>query len=122
MSESSVLVETIEDTNPELLTKADVLDGVFTNYFDDPRFRNFVAYHDLALPLAHLISHSYITQEPEEAGVILIDEAYTALLKLFGVEQKPYFEITDILSEAGEALTVMVPEPNPEDEVEDERL
>jgi len=123
MSESSVLVETIEDTNPDLLRKCDVLDGVFMEYFDDPRFRDFVVYNDLALPLAHMISHSIITKEPEPMGILLIDEAYSQLLGNFGVtSDKAFQEVTEILEEANEAIKMVLPPINPEDEVEDERL
>lgn len=105
MSESSVLVETIEDTNPELLRKCDVLDGVFMEYFDDERFVDFVVYHDLALPLAHMISRMIVSKEPEPIGILMLEEAYTALIQMFGVDhEKKYLEITQILADANQPI------------------
>lgn len=122
MSESSTLVTTIDTANPELMRKADVLDGVFMEHFDDPRFRDIVTYYDLALPLAHMISHSIITQEPEPTGVLMIEEAYNALLERFGVSDKRYFRVDEILADANEAKAVMIHPPSEEDLKDDEVL
>jgi len=95
---------------PDLTLQCDLLADVFDNYYQDPRFLQFVDYYDLALPLAKLIEDGAIAVEPEPTGLMMIQEAYNVLLGMFEVDDRvpKWNAVSDVLEAAGQPLEVEV--------------
>lgn len=85
----------------EFLNRCAILNEFRDSFlFDEPQFEYFNAYYEpLMLPLARLIHMGDVV--PMESGVEGIDLTWKAFLKVFGVKDKKYEFLYDVVESAG---------------------
>ncbi len=74
--------------------KAEILAELWLNYRDDQNFEDFIAYNDLGLPLAYLLSTSIV--KGTEMADKFIDETFELLLASLEVEDTGFETLDDI--------------------------
>jgi hypothetical protein len=74
--------------------KADILAELWLNYRDDQNFEDFIAYNDLGLPLAYLLSTNIV--KGTEMADKFIDETFELLLASLEVEDTGFETLDDI--------------------------
>lgn len=87
------------ETNFE--SKCDILSDLWLNYRDETKFKDFIQYNDIALPLSFMISEE-IVQSPGELAVSFVEETFDLLLKATGVKDLGFETLNDILDTVGE--------------------
>ena len=76
--------------------KIAVLADLYLNYRDEDQFKMFADYHDIGLPIAHLVHTGLCTMTKE--AEIYIEETYGALIAALGVDSnKPYQTIEEMV-------------------------
>lgn len=78
--------------------KCGILADVWLNYRYDEEFRDFVAYHDLGLPLAYCISEGIV--DSTDLASNFINETFASLLVLFDIEDTGFDNLGDLLDYA----------------------
>ena len=68
---------------------------LWIEYKNDPQFEDFVNYNDLGLPLAYAISNKMVASTKIAQG--FIEETFSLLLELLGVEDTGFETLDDIL-------------------------
>ena len=74
--------------------KAEILAELWLNYRDDQNFEDFIAYNDLGLPLAYLLSTNIV--KGTEMADKFIDETFELLLASLEVEDTGFETLDDI--------------------------
>lgn len=74
--------------------KAEILAELWLNYRDDQNFEDFIAYNDLGLPLAYLLSTNIV--KSTEMADKFIDETFELLLASLEVEDTGFETLDDI--------------------------
>lgn len=81
-------------------TRCTILSELWLNYRDDEDYEDFIAFNDIALPLAHAISEGIV--ESTEAAAKYVNGCFDSLLSGFKVDEDSGFEDLDEIIEAGE--------------------
>lgn len=80
----------------ELGDRAAILSELWMDYRDTEGFKQFIAYNDIGLPLAYMMTYKIAT--PTEIGDKFVDEAFDLLLATLDVEDTGFETLEDILS------------------------
>ena len=75
--------------------RCEILSDLWLNYRDDVEFEDFIAYCDLALPLAYAINNGIITTT--DKAETFINEAWALLLNGLGIEDAEFTTLDDVL-------------------------
>jgi hypothetical protein len=79
--------------NTPIETQVDILAELWMDYRDEQYFAEFVAYADLGLPLAYLLSNSIVSRTAEADK--FISDTWETFLGLCGIEEDTGFDILD---------------------------
>jgi hypothetical protein len=74
-------------------TKADILADFYVEYKGNEQFSDFFAYNDLGLPIAYALSNGIVGNTKLAEG--FIDETFTLLLEVFGIDEDTGFDTLD---------------------------
>ena len=78
------------------IKKIAVLADLYLNYRDEIQFKMFADYHDIGLPIAHLVHTGLCTMTREAEKYV--EETYDALIAALGVDRdKPYQTIKEMV-------------------------
>jgi hypothetical protein len=75
-------------------TQCEILGELWSQYRGDETFEQFIAYSDLALPLAYSISSDIISITPK--AQMFIEESWLLLLEALGVEDLSFSDLNDL--------------------------
>lgn len=74
-------------------TQCDILADLWMQYRFDSKFKDFVEYNDLGLPLAFLISEDLVAPKPLAKN--MVGESFELLLTALGISDDPGFDSLD---------------------------
>ena len=74
--------------------KCEILGDLYSNYGQDPEFRDFVEFNDLGLPLAYLSNEGLC--ELSTDGERYIEETWTLFVKSLGIEDTEFEDIDEM--------------------------
>ncbi len=77
-------------------SKADILADIWLNYRDEEGFQDFIAYNDLGLPLAYLVSSNVVEAKSDQAKAF-INETFDLILEAVGVEDTGFETLDELL-------------------------
>jgi len=83
--------------------KVYILGQLWSFYRGEDHFVDFIAYHDLGVPLAHMIYLDVC--QANQAGEQIINETWDSLLDQIGIEDTGFEHIDDVLT-AGNVIIV----------------
>lgn len=78
----------------------DILGELYSQYRNEPDFREFIEFNDLGLPLAYFTRDNLC--EPSDDGVRYIMETWELFLKSLDVEDTGFETLTDLLEFAAD--------------------
>lgn len=76
-------------------TKAEILADLWLNYRDDEEFTDFIAYNDLGLPLAYMITTNIV--QTTAIADNFINETFDLLLAALETEDVGFDSLDDLL-------------------------
>jgi len=76
-------------------SKVDILSNLWTNYKQDPEFKDFIEYNDLGLPLAYLIDYKIVESTP--LAETFVNETFDVLLASLEVEDTGFENLDELL-------------------------
>jgi hypothetical protein len=79
----------------DLDTKAAILSDLWLAYKTDDKFKDFIEYNDVGLPLAFLYTEGLV--EIKNAGSMFIEETFEILLTTLGIEDTGFETLDDVL-------------------------
>lgn len=77
-----------------------ILGELWMDYKDDEAFADFIAYNDLGLPLAYVVSEGIVSSTPLAEQYIM--ESWNILLDSLEVEDTGYADLNELLDAAQE--------------------
>ena len=80
--------------------KCAILSELWLNYKSDEEFKEFIAYNDLGLPLAYILSEGIVERTPPAENYVL--ETFELLLSGLGSEDEGFENLDDLLELAEE--------------------
>lgn len=80
--------------------KIAILADIWINYRNDEDFEDFIAYNDLGLPLAYLLSEDVVAQTPQ--AMIFVSETFDLLLAGLELNDKGFTNLEEMLEAAEE--------------------
>jgi hypothetical protein len=75
--------------------KARILAELWLNYRSDEEFEDFIAYNDIGLPLAYMVSNDIV--KTTDISTRFIDETFDLLLAGLDIEDAEFENLNDIL-------------------------
>ena len=78
--------------------KCSILGSLYSNYGQDPEFKDFVEFNDLGLPLAYLTSEGLC--ELSTDGERYIEETWILFIKSLGIEDTGFEHIDEVFQSA----------------------
>ena len=78
--------------------KCTILGELYSNYGQDPEFRDFVEFNDLGLPLAYLTSEGLCELSTE--GERYIEETWILFVKSLGLDDTGFEDIDEMFQAA----------------------
>lgn len=82
--------------------KCGILADLWLEYREDTEFEDYIAYNDIALPLAWAISRDVVTKTDRLTN--FIEEAFALLLDLLSIEDDNYQSLDDLFAGAADNL------------------
>jgi hypothetical protein len=76
-------------------TRAEILADLWLNYRDDEEFKDFIAYNDLGLPLAYMITTNIV--QSTAVADNFINETFDLLLAAMETEDAGFDSLDDLL-------------------------
>ena len=76
--------------------KCAILADLWLGYREDPEFEDYITYNDLALPLAYSITNKIV--EPTDRATNFINEGFSLLLSLLGVDDDNFQSLDDLFA------------------------
>lgn len=80
----------------EIEKKCQILADLWFNYSTDTKFKDFIEYNDIALPLAFCIANEVVDLTPK--AEMFIDETFELLLAIFEIEDQGFESLNEILA------------------------
>lgn len=80
--------------------KTEILADIWLNYRDDESFTDFIEYSDVGLPLAYLLANGIVERTSQADKYI--DDTFSILLSLMGIEDSGFEDFDSMLELAGE--------------------
>ena len=91
---------TSEPTNISYSKRCFILSDFWLNYKDEEDFEDFVAYNDIGLPLAFMITEDIV--KSTTVAEVYVNEAWELLCKALNVDSKQdYDSLEDMFMDAG---------------------
>jgi hypothetical protein len=79
-------------------SRTQILSELWLDYRDEEKFKDFVEYNDLGLPLAYAIANKIVNETPTAEK--FIDETFDLLLAGLGLEDTGFEFLDDLLEVA----------------------
>ena len=87
-----------EEHVTDLMNVCDILSSLYSEYQEDERFEEFIAFNDIGLPLAYMVSNELC--ELTEEGTRYINETWKLFLEKLEVSDVGYEDLESLLESA----------------------
>jgi hypothetical protein len=92
-------------SNTPFSSKAEILAEFWMDYREDEKFKEFVEYSDLGLPLAYAIAENIVTVSDKAKQYV--EEAFDVFLSTVGIEDDGFSSLEELLEFAEASKNIL---------------